>query len=61
MCHNMETSYTDFGYDAYIQSYPDTTNLSLVKMNITPSVGGNNVVVEPEDDDDPDAGENIPH
>ena len=26
-------------------------------MNITPAVGGDNAVVEPEDDDDPDGGE----
>jgi len=60
----------DFGYDAYIQSYPDTmhffhvqathvdsTNLSPLEMNITPTVGGDNAMVEPEDHDDPDAGE----
>jgi len=57
MCHNIETSYMDFGYDEYIQSYPDTTNPSPVEMNITPMVGGDNVVVEPEDDDDPNGGE----
>ena len=51
----------EFGYDAYIQLYPDTTNLSPVEMNITPTVGGNNAMVEPEDDDDPDSGENVPH
>ena len=74
MCHNMETSYMDFGYDTYIQSYPDTmhfshvqaphvdsTNLSSLEMNITPRVGGDNVAVEPKDDDDSDAGKNMPH
>ena len=74
MCHNMETSYMDIGYDACIQSYPDTmhfshvqaphvdsTNLSSLEMNITPRVGGDNVAVEPKDDDDSDAGENMPH
>ena len=61
MCHNMETSYMDFGYDAYNQSYPNTTNISPVEMNITPTVGGNNAVVKPEDDDDPDSSENVPH
>ena len=58
MCHNMETSYMDFGYDAYIQSYLDTMNLPPVEMNITPTVEGDNIVVEPEDDD-PDGGENV--
>ena len=66
MCHNMKTSYMDFGYDAYVQSYPntmhvssvqasrvDSVNLSPIEMNITPTVGGDNAVVEPEDDDDP--------
>jgi len=74
MCRNMETSYMDSGYDVYVQSYPDTmhvspvqtphvdsTNLSPLKMNITPIVGGDNAVVEPEDDDDPDGGENMSH
>ena len=64
----------DFGYDAYVQSYPDTihvshvqapyvdsTNLSPLEINITPMVIGDNAVVEPEDDDDPDGGENVPH
>ena len=34
----MKTSYMDFEYDAYIQSYPDTTNLSPLEINITPAV-----------------------
>ena len=71
MCHNIEISYMDFVYDAYVQSYPDTmhispvqapqvdsTNISLFETNITLTVGGDNVVVEPEDDD-PDGGENV--
>ena len=61
MCHNMETSYMDFGYDAYNQSYPNTTNISPVEMNITPTIGGDNAVVEPEDNDDLDGGENVPN
>ena len=74
MCHNMGTSYIDFRYDAYIQSYPDiiyfslvqashvdSTNLSPLELNITLTVGGDNAVVEPEDDDDPNGGENVPH
>ena len=48
----------DFECNVCIQSYPDTTNLSPLEMNITPTVGGDNVVVEPEDDDDPNAGDN---
>ena len=51
----------NFGYDAYIQSYPDTTNLSPLEMNITSTIGGDNAVVEPEDDDNPDGDENLPH
>ena len=39
----------------------DSTNLSPLEMNITPMVGGDNVVVEPEDDNDPDGGENVSH
>ena len=74
MCHNMETSYMDFGYDAYVQSYPntmhvspvqaphvDSTNLSPLEMNITSMVEGNNAMVKPKDDDDPHGGENVPH
>ena len=30
-------------------------------MNITPTDRGDNAVVEPEDDDDPDAGNDMPH
>ena len=30
-------------------------------MNITPIFGGVNAVVEPEDDNDPGTGENVPH
>jgi len=30
-------------------------------MNITLTVGGDNAVVEPEDDDDPDDDENVQH
>ena len=64
----------DFRYDAYVQSYLDTmhvspvqaphvdsTNLSPLEMNITPMVGGDNAVVEPEDDDDPNGDEYLPH
>ena len=32
-----------------------------LEMNITPIVGGDNAVVEPEDDDDPDGDENMSH
>ena len=54
----------DFGYDANVQSYPntmhffsvqvphiDSTNISPLDMNITPTDEGNNAVVESEDDD----------
>jgi len=74
MCHNMETSYMDFGYDAYVQSYPDTMHVSLVQaphgwLNESLSTWneyytngwGDNAAVEPEDDDDPDGGENVSH
>ena len=94
MCHNMETSYMDFGYDTHIQLCPntmhfsliqapqvDSTNLSPPKMNITPMDYSNSismmdsmtpfcvepvdrddsVVVELEDDDNPDVVDNVSH
>jgi len=64
----------NFGYDAYVQSYPDTMHISSIQaphvdssnpspleMYITPMVGGHNIMVEPEDDDNPDGDENVPH
>ena len=69
MCHNMETSYVDFEYDAYIQLYPDTNaflpcssatrwlNESLSTWDEYYNNGlRDNAVVKPEDDD-PNAGE----
>jgi len=50
MCHNIVTSYMNFGYDVFSQSYPntmhilyiqasqvDSINLIPFEMNITPT------------------------
>jgi len=40
MCHNIETSYIDFGHDAYIQSCPNTMHFSHVQA---PQVNSTNL------------------
>jgi len=73
MCHDIEIWNIELGYDAYIQSYlytmhfspfssttVDLINLSPLEMNITPTDGDDNAVAKPEDDDDLDAGDNMP-